>query len=107
MGIVVAEPDYRVALSKDNLRSSGLWAFVEERQGTPALPLDFVLPILRLRHVIHITFGGCDLQPLTVDELSLVEGMMSGKFSIPSAKEARTLLKGAASSSQKKKKRKR
>ena len=107
MGIVVAERDYRVALSEENLRSSGLWAFVEERQGTPALPLDLVLPILRLRHAIHVTFGGCDLQPLTLDELSLVEGLMSGKFSISSTKEAKALLKGAASSSQKEKKRKR
>ena len=57
--------------------------------------------------MIHVAFGGCDLQPLTLDELSLVEGMMSGKFSIPSTKEARALLKGAASSSQKEKKRKR
>ena len=105
--IVVGERDYRVALSEENLKSSGLWAFVEERQGTPALPLDFVLPILRLRHAIHVTFGDCELQPLTVDELTLVEGIMSGKFSIPSAKEARALLKGAASSSQKEKKRKR
>ena len=72
---------------------------MEERQGTPALPLDLVLPILRQRHAIHVTFGGCDLQPLTLDELSLVKGLKSGKFSIPSAKEARTLLKGAASSS--------
>ena len=42
-----------------------------------------------------------------LDELSLVEGLMSGKFNIPSAKEARALLKGAASSLQKEKKRKR
>ena len=80
---------------------------MEERQGTPALPLDLVLPILRLRHAIHVTFGSCDLQPLILDELSLVKGMMSGKFNIPSAKEARALLKGAASSLQKEKKRKR
>ena len=105
--IVVAERDYRVALSEENLKASGLWAFVEERQGTPALPLDFLLPILRLWHAIHVTFGGCELYPLTPDELSLVEGMMSGKFSIPSAKEAKQLLKGAASSSQKEKKRNR
>ena len=55
--IVIAERDYRVALSKENLKASGLWAFVEERQGTPVLPLDFLLPILRLRHAIHVTFG--------------------------------------------------
>ncbi|KAL5573252.1 hypothetical protein UlMin_022849 [Ulmus minor] len=105
--VVVAERDYRVALSEENLKASGLWEFVEERQGTPALPLDFLLPILRLRHAIHVTFGGCDLYPLTSDELSLVEGMMSRKFNIPSAKDAKKLLKGAASSSQKEKKRKR
>ena len=50
---------------------------MEERQGTPALHLNLVLPILRLRHEIHVSFGGCDLQPLTLDELSLVEGLMS------------------------------
>ena len=97
--IFVAERNYRVAISEENLKASGLWAFVEEGQGTPALPLDFLLPILRLRHAIHVTFGGCDLCPLTADELSLVEGMMRGKFSIPSAREAKKLLKGVASSS--------
>ena len=105
--VVVAERDYRVALSEENLKASGLWAFVEERHGTSALPLDFLLPILRLRHAIHVTFGGCELYPLIPDELSLVEGIMSGKFRIPSAKEAKQLLKGAAISSQKEKKRKR
>ena len=97
MEVVVAERDYRVTLSEENLKASSLWAFVEERQGTPALPLDFLLPILRLRHAIHVTFGGYDLYPLTPDEFSLVEGMMSGKFSILFAKEAKKLLKGAAS----------
>jgi len=33
-----------------------------------------------------------------VEELSLVEDLMSGKLSIPSAKEAKALMKGAASS---------
>ena len=42
-----------------------------------------------------------------VDELSFVEGLMSGKFSIPFAKEARALLKGTVSSLQKEKNRKR
>ena len=69
--IVPAERDYRVALSKANLKSCQLWAFFEERQGIPFLPIDLVLPILRLRHAIHITFRGSDLQPLTVDELCL------------------------------------
>ena len=102
-----AELDYRVAFSEENLKASRLWAFVEERQGILVLPIDLVLPILHLRHAIHVTFGGSDLQPLTVDELLLVEGLMSGKFSILSAKEARVLLKGTASSLQKEKKRKR
>ena len=43
-------------------------------------------------------FGGSDLQPLTTGEFSLVEEIMSGKFSIPSAKEAKALLEGVASS---------
>ena len=103
----VAERDYRVALSETNLRSSRMWAFVEESQGIPVLPVDFVLPLLRLRHAIHVVFGGSDLQPLTVEELSLVEDMVKGKLGIPSAKEAKALLEGAASSSQKKGKRKR
>jgi len=107
LGIVLAERDYRVALSEENLKSNGLWAFVEERQGIPALPLDLVFLILRVRHAIHVTFGGCNLQPLTLNGFSLVESMMSGKFNIPSAKKARVLLKGTVSSSQKEKKRKR
>ena len=94
-----AELDYRVAFSEENLKASRLWAFVEERQGILVLPIDLVLPILRLRYAIHVTFGGSDLQPLMVEELSLVEGLMSGKFSISSAKEARALLKCTASSS--------
>ncbi|KAL5565741.1 hypothetical protein UlMin_028905 [Ulmus minor] len=64
--VAVAERDYRVALSETNLRSSRLWAFVEESQD-----------------------------------------MVKGKLGIPSAKEAKALLEGAASSSQKKSKRKR
>ena len=46
--ITVAERDYRVTLSEVNLRSSRLWAFVEESQGIHVLPVDFVLPLLRL-----------------------------------------------------------
>ena len=107
MEVAVAECDYRVALSEMNLRSSRLWAFVEESQGIPVLPIDFVLPLLRLRHAIHVVFGGNDLQPLTVEELSLAEDMVKGKLGISSAKEARALLEGAASSSHKKGKRKR
>ena len=102
MEIAVGKRDYRVALSEVNLKSSRLWAFIEESQGIPILPVDFVLPLLRLRHAIHIVFRGSDLQPLTVEELSLVEEMVKGKLGIPSAKEARVLLEGAASSSHKK-----
>ena len=74
-------------------------ALVEEvNQGIPVPHLDLVLPVLCLRHAIHVVFGGSDLQPLTTGELSLVEEIMSGKFSMPSAKEAKALLEGAASS---------
>ena len=59
--IAVAERDYRVALSAVNLRSSRLWAFVEESQGIPVLLVDFVLPLLYLRHAIHVVFRGSDL----------------------------------------------
>ena len=107
MEIVVGELDYRVALSEVNLKSSRLWAFVEESQGIPVLPVDFVLTLLHLQHTIHVVFRGSDLQPLTVEELSLVEDMVKGKLGIPSAKEARALLEGAASLSHKKGKRKR
>ena len=48
-----AEHDYRVALSEENLRASRMWAFVKERPGTAALPIDLVLTLLRLRHSIH------------------------------------------------------
>ena len=41
-----AEHDYRITLSKENLRASRLWAFVEERPGIPALPVDLVLTLL-------------------------------------------------------------
>ena len=61
MEIAVAKCDYRVALSEVNLKSSRLWAFVEESQGIHVLPIDFVFPLLRLRHVIHVVFGGRDL----------------------------------------------
>ena len=97
-----------MALSKGNLKSSQLWDFVEEvNQGIPVPPFDLVLLLLRLRHAIHVVFGGSDLQPLTTGEFSLVEGIISGRFEIPSAKEAKALLEGAVSSSQKKVKRKR
>ena len=47
------------------------------------------------------------MQQLTIEEFLLVEDLMSGKLSIPLDKEAKDLMKGAASSSQKEKKRKR
>ena len=57
--------------------------------------------------MIHVVFGANDLQPLTTKELSLVEEIMHGNFSIPSAKEAKAILVGVASLLQKKGKRKR
>ena len=42
-----------------------------------------------------------------VEELLLVEDLMSRKLSIPSAKEVKALMKGVASSSEKERKRKR
>ena len=45
---VCAERDYKVALSEENLKSSRLWAFVEERQGIHVFLVDLVLPILCL-----------------------------------------------------------
>ena len=102
--ISVAERDYRVALSEENLRASQLWAFVEERPGTTALPVDLLLTLLHLRHSIHVVLGGSDLRPLTLEELSLTEDLMSGRLSISSTKEAKALMKGAASLSQREKK---
>ena len=59
--IEAAEHDYRVALSKENLKSSQLWVFVEGRQGIPVFPVDLFLPLLCLRHSIHVVFGGSNL----------------------------------------------
>ena len=42
LDIAVGERDYRVALSEENLRVSRRWAFVEERSGTAALPVDLL-----------------------------------------------------------------
>ena len=54
-----------------------------------------------------MVFGSSELQPLTARELSLVEKIISGKFGIPSAKEAKALLEDVLIASQKKGKRKR
>ena len=79
-------------MSEFNLCESHLWSFVEEaEQGIPIPPLELILPLLQLRHTIHVVHRGNNLQPLTPEELSLVEEIMSGKFSYPSAKEARRL----------------
>ena len=43
------------------------------------------------------------MQPLTAEELLLVEEIMSGRHGIPLAKEAKALLESATSLSQKKK----
>ena len=85
----VGERDYRVVLLEANLRANHLWSFVEEvEQGILVPPLDLILPILQLQHAIHVIYGSSDLQPLTAEELLLVEDIMSEKFSFPSAKEA-------------------
>ena len=65
--IAVTERDYRVILLEVKLRSSRLWAFVEDSQGIHVLPVDFFLSLLRLRHAIHVVFEGSNLQPLTVE----------------------------------------
>ena len=44
--IAVAERDYRVALSEENLRTSRLWAFVKEKIGIRILLVDLVLTLL-------------------------------------------------------------
>ena len=80
---------------------------MEVEQGIHVPHLDIIFPLLHLRHAIHVIFGNSYLQPLTARKLLLVEEIMSGKFHIPSAKEAKTLSEGAASASQKKGKRKR
>ena len=60
--IPLGKSDYRVVLSEQNLRLSHLWSCVEEvEQGIPVPPLELVLPILRLRHAIHVVFGSSDL----------------------------------------------
>ena len=73
--------------------------FIEESQGIYVPPIDLILPLLRLRHVIHIVVGASDFQSLTVKELSLVEEITSGKLGIPSTKEAKALVEGTTSSS--------
>ena len=62
-------------------------------QGIPIPLLQLIVPLLRLRHVIHLICGGSNLQPLTPKELSFIDEIMSGKFSYPSVKEARRLRK--------------
>lgn len=84
-----------MVFSEARLCSSHFLEFVEDmQQDIPVPPFEFILPILRLRHTIHVVHEGSDLQPLTVDELSLVEEIMSGKFTVPSAKDALRQRKG-------------
>ena len=54
----------------------------------PPSLLELILPILCLRHAIHVVYKGSNLYPLTEEELSLVEEIMSRKFSLPFVKEA-------------------
>ena len=75
-----------------NLTASHLGNFFEEvEEGIPVPPFDLVLLILRLRHAIHVVYGDIGFQPLTAEELSLIDKIMSGKFSFPSTKEALAL----------------
>ena len=46
--IDVAEHDFRVALSKENLWLSQLWSSVEVEKGISIPPLDLIFPLLRL-----------------------------------------------------------
>ena len=99
--IPLGKCDYRVVLSKLNLRASHLWSCMEEvKQDISIPPLELVLPILHQRHAIHVVFGSSNLQPLIAGELLLVEDIMSGKFNFPSAKEAKAFSEGAASAAQ-------
>ena len=87
--IPLGERDYHVVLSEARLRSSHLWKFFKDvQQGILVPPIDLIFPILHLRHAIHVVHRGSDVQPLTADELSFVEEIMSKKFSFPFAKEA-------------------
>ena len=90
--IATAECNYKASLLEENLRVSHLWVSVEVEKGITILSLDLILPLLRLRHAIHVVFGGSDLQPLMAKELSLVEEIISGILEIPSTKEANALL---------------
>ena len=63
----------------------------EVKQGILVPLLELMLYILRLRHAIHVIYGSSDLQPLTAEELLLVEDIMSGTFNFPLAKEALSL----------------
>ena len=81
-------------MSEPRLRANHLGNFVEEvQQGIHFPLLKFLFPILHLRHATHVMYGECSLQPLTHDELSLVEEIMSGEFTFPSFKEAKKLRK--------------
>ena len=46
--ITIAERDYRVALSEENLLASHLWSSVEVEEGILVSPLELILPLLRL-----------------------------------------------------------
>ena len=54
--IAIAERDYRITLSEENLWASHLWSSVEVEKGTPVPPLDLIFPLLSLRHAIHVVY---------------------------------------------------
>ena len=81
------EQDWRVVLSEARLRESHHWSHVEQIQRSiPIPPLKLSLQVLLLRGAIHVLYGECSLNPLTADELQLIEEEMKG-FKTPSTKE--------------------
>ena len=69
LGLNEKEWDWRVALSESRLRKSHLWSHVEQIQrGILIPPLKLSLQVLLLRHAIHVVYGECSLNPLSVDE---------------------------------------
>ena len=59
--IAIAERDYRVTLSEENLWASHLWSSVEVENCIIVPPLELILPLLCLRHAMHVVFGGNNL----------------------------------------------
>ena len=90
-------------LFEARLREIYLWSHIEDIQrGIPVSPSRLSMQVLLLRHVIHLLYGECALNPLTSDELSLAEEVMKEGFNIPSEKEIEAKRKARADRKQKK-----